>query len=51
MAIGVEGGAAIVGIAGVLFFRWYLKKQNSKIQQGDEKTIKDAGSAEYRYVL
>lgn len=51
MALGVEGGAAVVGICGVLFFRWYLNKQNRKIEEGDEAAAKEAGSAEYRYVL
>lgn len=51
MAIGVEGGAAIFGILGALFFRWYLQKQNRRIEQGDGAAIKEAGSSDYRYVL
>ena len=51
MAVGVEGGAAVLGIGAVLFFRWYLGKQNRKLAEGDEAAIQAAGSAEYRYVI
>ncbi|KAM6529187.1 hypothetical protein FALCPG4_007333 [Fusarium falciforme] len=51
MAVGVEGGSAILAIGGVLFYRWYLKRQNLKIQEGDSAAIVLVGSADWRYIL
>ena len=51
MAIGVEGGAAIFGIGGVIYYMWYLKKQNRKIEAGDTAAVNAIGSNDFRYVL
>ncbi|RSL95100.1 hypothetical protein CDV31_014050 [Fusarium ambrosium] len=51
MAVGVEGGSAILAIGGVFFYRWYLKRQNRKIQDGDTAAIALVGSSDWRYIL
>ncbi|KAK7228076.1 hypothetical protein V2G26_000246 [Clonostachys chloroleuca] len=53
MAIGVEGGSAILAIGGVVFFWWYLKKQNEKLASGEEDAHKAVGISDrdFRYVI
>lgn len=51
MAVGVEGGAAILAIGGVLFYRWFLRRQNSKIQAGDASALALVGSSDFRYIM
>jgi hypothetical protein len=53
MAIGVEGGAAILAIGGVVSFWWYLKKQNEKLASGEEDAHKAVGISDrvFRYVI
>lgn len=51
LAVGVEGGAGILVIVGVILYGWYLKRKNRRIQEGDAATIEEVGSAEFRYLL
>ncbi|KAM0418825.1 hypothetical protein ACHAPT_012266 [Fusarium lateritium] len=51
MAVGVEGGSAILAICGVLFYRWYLNRQNHRIRLGDTAAIRSVGNSEFRYVI
>ncbi|KAJ3536090.1 hypothetical protein NM208_g6867 [Fusarium decemcellulare] len=50
-AVGVEGGSAILAICGVLFYRWFLRKQSLKVQAGDASAIALVGNSDSRYIL
>lgn len=51
MAVGVEGGAALLAIGGVLGYRWYLKGQNKKMNAGDADAVRTTVVSDFRYVL
>ncbi|KAK2772881.1 pantothenate transporter liz1 [Colletotrichum kahawae] len=51
MAVGAEGGAALLGIGGVLFYRRYLKRQNERLQAGDSGALEVAGIPDFKYLL